>query len=297
MTAAPARASAERSPLGSPLLGGIRLAVYLAWTLLLMPVQMLAVALCWPLRLSLPVFYHRICARIIGLDIVVRGRRVTEAPVLYVSNHSSYLDIMVLGSLIPGSFVAKSEVAGWPLFGLLAKLQRTVFIERKARGTVGQQRDDMRARLEDGDNLILFPEGTSSDGSRTLPFKTALFAVAGLRRGETPLTVQPVSVTATRLDGIPMGTAFRPFYAWYGDMDLAPHLWQAVKQGRMTIEVEFHPPVTIDAVGSRKALAEHCWKAVAQGVVRAITGRSPAPPASHLPAGDAVAAIVKSAVP
>ncbi|HEY0838397.1 MAG TPA: lysophospholipid acyltransferase family protein [Azospirillum sp.] len=259
--------------MGSPVLGFIRLVVYVGWTLLLIPAQALAVALRWPLRHRLPRFYHAVCARIIGIEVVTRGERSQERPVLVVSNHSSYLDITVLGSLIPGSFVAKTEVAGWPFFGLLAKLQETVFVERRVRSGAGRQRDDLKARLEAGDTLILFPEGTSSDGNRTLPFKTALFAVAALRIGDRPLTVQPVSVTATRLDGIPMGVAFRPLYAWYGDMDLAPHLWEVFKLGRMTVEVEFHPPVTIEGFASRKALAEHCQTEVAQGVARAVSGR------------------------
>ncbi|CAO3413909.1 lysophospholipid acyltransferase family protein [Azospirillum doebereinerae] len=263
--------------LGSTGRGALRLAAYALWTVALIPVQAVAVALERPLRHRLPVFYHRACARLMGLDVVVRGQRATEGPVLFVSNHSSYLDITVLGSVIPGSFIAKTEVAGWPFFGLLAKLQRTVFVERKARTEVGKQRDDIGARLDSGDNLILFPEGTSSDGNRTLPFKTALFAVASRRIAGKPLTVQPVSVTPTRLDGIPMGVAFRPFYAWYGDMDLAPHLWQAFKLGGMTVEVEFHPPVTIDGFSSRKAIAEHCHRVVSQGVVRAVTGRHAAP--------------------
>ncbi|WP_029010878.1 lysophospholipid acyltransferase family protein [Azospirillum halopraeferens] len=277
--------------MGSPIVGFVRLAVYVAWTLLLIPVQAVAVALRLPLRHSLPVFYHASCWRIIGFDVVVRGTRATDRPVLFVSNHSSYLDITILGGLIPGSFVAKTEVAGWPFFGLLAKLQRTVFVERRNRATAGRQRDDMRSRLEAGDNLILFPEGTSSDGNRTLPFKTALFAVASTRIDGRPLTIQPVSVTATRLDGIPMGLAFRPVYAWYGDMDLAPHLWQAFMLGRITVEVEFHPPVTVDAFPGRKALAEHCERAVAAGVARAVSGRHPAPTRAAEPhAADAVEA-------
>jgi lyso-ornithine lipid O-acyltransferase len=269
--------------LGSVGRGALRLTVYLLWTLLLIPVQALAVALRWPLRHRLPVFYHRQCARLLGLDLVVRGQPATAGraagPVLFVSNHSSYLDITVLGALIPGSFIAKTEVAGWPFFGLLAKLQRTVFVERKARAEVGKQRDDIGGRLDAGDSLILFPEGTSSDGNRTLPFKTALFAVAARRIGDRPLTVQPVSVTPTRLDGIPMGVAFRPFYAWYGDMDLAPHLWQVFQLGGMTVEIEFHPPVTIDGFSSRKALAEHCQRVISEGVARAVSGR-PAPAAA-----------------
>ncbi|MGY0777175.1 lysophospholipid acyltransferase family protein [Azospirillum argentinense] len=266
--------------LGSPVRGGLRLAVYLLWTLLLVPVQALAVAVRSPLRFRIPRFYHRVCAAILGIGVVVRGERATDGPVLFVSNHSSYLDITVLGSVIPGSFVAKSEVAGWPFFGALAKLQQTVFVERKARSGVEKQRDELGARLDAGDSLILFPEGTSSDGNRTLPFKTALFAVAARRVGDRPLTVQPVSIAPTRLDGIPMGIAFRPCYAWYGDMDLAPHLWTVFTLGRMTVEVEFHPPVTIDGFSSRKALADHCQRAVARGVERAVSGKPPPPAAA-----------------
>lgn len=271
-------------PVGSPVLGAVRLAAYLAWTLLLIPAQALAVALRSPLRHRIPLVYHGVCARILGFEVAVRGRMAAEGPVLFVSNHCSYLDITVLGSLIPGSFVAKSEVAGWPFFGVLAKLQQTVFVERKARAGVERQRDELGARLDAGDSLILFPEGTSSDGNRTLPFKTALFAVAARRIDGKPLTVQPVSIAPTRLDGIPMGFAFRPFYAWYGDMDLAPHLWTVFTLGGMTVEVEFHPPVTIDAFSSRKALADHCQRAVAAGVARAVSGREPLPPAIQTPA-------------
>lgn len=273
--------------LGSVGRGALRLTLYLLLTLLLTPAQGLAVALRSPLSRRLPILYHRLCARLLGLELVVRGERVASGPVLFVSNHSSYLDITVLGALLPASFVAKSEVAGWPLFGLLAKLSRTVFVERKARSSVGKQRDHIGDRLEAGDSLILFPEGTSSDGNRTLPFKSALFAVASRRIGDQPLTVQPISVTPTRLDGIPMGVAFRPFYAWYGDMDLALRLWQVFQLGGMTVEVEFHPPVTIDGFPNRKALADHCQRSIAQGVARAVSGRptpAPSPTTTPVPA-------------
>jgi lyso-ornithine lipid O-acyltransferase len=252
---------------------GLRAGLFLLWIALVVPIQMLMLAIGRG-RYWAPPLFHRVCAMIVGMKIVVRGRRCDDRPVLFVANHSSYLDITILGALIPGSFVAKSEVAGWPLFGFLAKLQQTVFIERRNRASAGKQADDLRSRLESGDNLILFPEGTSSDGNRTLPFKTALFAVASLKIGEKPLMVQPVSITATMLDGVPMGLIGRPFYAWYGDMDLAPHLWQAFGAGLMTVEVEFHPPVSMENFASRKALADHCWREVAGGVSRAVSGRS-----------------------
>lgn len=257
---------------GSPVLALGRLLLYGLWTGSLMPVQWVAVACHWPIRHSLPRTYHRACHALMGLDVVTRGTPSTARPTLFVSNHCSYLDISVLGGLIEGSFVAKNEVAGWPLFGLLAKLQQTVFVDRGRRGQVDRQRDMMRTRLEAGDNLILFPEGTSSDGNRLLPFKTALFAAASVRVDGRPVTVQPVSVTPIELDGIPMGRALRPFYAWYGDMALAPHLWTVVKQNRITVAVEFHQPVSVDQFGSRKALADHCWHQIAGGISRAIGG-------------------------
>lgn len=265
------------------LAAGLRLFLFLSAVVVCVPPH-LALRAVGGSRFFMPRLFHRLCTHIVGLKVTTRGTPSVERPTLFVSNHCSYLDITVLGSLLPGSFVAKSEVSGWPLFGFLARLQETVFIERSNKATAGKQADDIRSRLEAGDNLILFPEGTSSDGNRTLPFKTALFAVASLKIDDKPLTVQPVSLTATQLDGVPMGLIDRPLYAWYGDMDLAPHLWRAFGAGVMTIEVEFHKPVTLNDVANRKALADHCWRETAGGVSRALSGRTAPQPASAQPA-------------
>ncbi|HYC03448.1 MAG TPA: lysophospholipid acyltransferase family protein [Azospirillaceae bacterium] len=260
---------------GSAAPGAIRLALYLGFTFACIPLQTLFLALGWRRAyVRFPVWYHRRCLRLLGIEVTVTGAPVADRPVLFISNHSSYLDIPVLSSVLPLSFVAKAEVAGWPLFGLLAKLQRTVFVDRNSRADAGRQADGMAARLQGGDNLVLFPEGTSSDGNRTLPFKSALFSAAAIRVGEGAVTVQPVSVTCTHLDGIPVGHSLRALYAWYGDMELPPHLWQMVKAGRLRVAVEFHEPVDLDRFGSRKALADHCWRTVAGGVSRAVSGRA-----------------------
>jgi len=259
-------------PLASSLRATRRLVVYLAWTWILIPVQILAVARGMRLAETLPVFYHRRCHRILGFDVRVRGEMSLDRPTLFVCNHSSYLDISILAGLMPASFVAKSEVAGWPFFGLLAKLQRTVFVDRRVRQTA-IQRDSMQARLEAGHNLILFPEGTSNDGNRVLPFKSALFSVAERSVEGRPLTVQPVSIAYTRLDGMPIGYALRPFFAWYGDMNMAPHLWKVVGLGRVEVVVEFHAPVTIREFGNRRDIAAACRETIARGVQRALSGR------------------------
>ncbi len=263
--------------LGSPLKATVRLAVYGALTIFLMPVQLVAVILDLRLATRLPLWYHKRCCRILGLRIERHGVLSQARPTLFVSNHVSYFDIVVYSAMFPCSFVAKAQVAQWPLFGWLAKLQRTVFIERRGpRSLAG--RDEMAAHLGRGDNLILFPEGTSSDGNRVLPFKSALLSVAEKSPRGQALVIQPVSIAYTRLDGVPMGRYLRPLIAWYGDMDLASHLWHAAGLGIVTVIVEFHEPVVIDDFASRKDLAEHCQQQVATGVTVALTGRTrPAP--------------------
>ncbi|WP_114395483.1 lysophospholipid acyltransferase family protein [Oleisolibacter albus] len=263
--------------IGSSLRGIVRLVIYGIWTAACIPVQAVILACRLPVDHRFPRFYHGVCCRMLGIEVVVRGTPSRVQPTLFISNHSSYLDIPVLGSQLPVSFVAKAEVAGWPLFGLLAKLQQTVFIQREQRQKAQEQRDSMAGRLQSGDNLVLFPEGTSSDGNRTLPFKTALFAVASTRIDGAPVTVQPVSVTATHLDGLPLGHIWRSLYAWYADMELPPHLWRMVRAGRLRVTVEFHAPVTVEQFSSRKALADHCWQQVAAGVDRAVAGRADRP--------------------
>ena len=251
---------------------GFRLFLYIGVTLVLLPAQILAVQFKSPLAVGLPVLFHRLCCRILGFTVEVAGVRSQNAPALFVSNHVSYLDITVLGSLIRGSFISKAEVGDWPMFGLLAKLQRTVFLDRRGIRAAAQ-RDELTSRLEAGDSLILFPEGTSDDGTTVLPFKSALFAVAETALDGKRLTVQPVSIAYTALDGMPLGRAFRPRYAWYGDMTLLPHLWEMLGFGVVTVSVTFHDPIDPGAFASRKTLAEHCHRVVAGGVEAAISGR------------------------
>lgn len=263
-------------PVGSPFRAVFRLLPYFLLTLAIIPFQALALALSRPLAQWIPYRYHRACCRLLGLRVTVKGEISRARPTLFVANHSSYLDITVFGSLIPGSFVAKGEIAGWPFFGWLAKLQRSVFVDRRLRST-HLQRDEMSFRLQAGENLILFPEGTSDDGQRVLPFRSALLSAAerkvGTGEAARALILQPVSVAYTRLNGVPLGYALRPMVAWYGAMELADHLWRMIGLGRIEAVVEFHPPVTIEDFGSRKALADHCYRLVAGGLASALSGR------------------------
>ena len=270
--------------IGSSALRFWRLGAYLLWTVPLMPVQALGLALRRRWAATFPRFYHRCCCNILGIKVCAIGRPAEARPVLFAANHISYLDITVLGSLLDASFIAKSEIAFWPLFGWLARLQRSVFIDRRARSTA-HQRDSIAARLAANEALILFPEGTSGDGNRLLPFKSALFSVAD--HGATgAVTVQPVSIAYTRLDGMPLGRGLRPFFAWYGSMALAPHLWRMLGLGRLEVVVEFHAPTSLAASGSRKLLARYCEERVAEGLSEALSGRHERPSERDAPSSD-----------
>lgn len=253
-------------------MAGTKLFVFIVSTLPMMAVQWSILRLRPRAAGWLPPHAHRLYCRLLGLDVQKIGQVADERPVLFVANHASWIDILALSTLVPVSFVAKSEVAGWPLFGQLARLQRTIFVERRAVRSA-DARDDMRSRLRDGDSLVLFPEGTSSDGNRVLPFKSAFLAVAETEVDGRPVTVQPVTIAYTRLHGMPVGRRFRHYYAWYGDMDMFPHLWRMLSLGRSVVEIEFHTPLTIEAFDNRKQLAAVCQQVIAEGLSQALTGR------------------------
>jgi len=256
----------------APVRSFVRLSLYVGWILVMIPVQAFALLVSTRLAERVPLLVHRVVIRILDAKVTVRGEQIKDGAVLFVSNHASYADISIIGAHIRGCFVAKAEVAKWPLFGICAKLSRTVFVDRRARYARAQA-EKMKQRFQNGDRLIFFAEGTTSDGNRVLPFRSSLFATAEIEVDGKPVTVQPVSITYTRLDGIPMGRHLRPFFAWYGDMEMFSHLWGIVGMGRSTVVLEFHKPVSIRDFSDRKALAAHCQAVVAAGVSSALSGR------------------------
>jgi 1-acyl-sn-glycerol-3-phosphate acyltransferase len=256
----------------------ILLFVFVVATVAGIPWQASAVRFGLPRRKTFPHRYHSWLCRLFGIRITIVGKPIRDRGVLMAANHTSYFDIIVLSGAAPVSFVAKKEVGSWFFFGTLARLQETVFIERDRRSETTAARDAIRERLARGDALVLFPEGTSNDGNRVLPFRSALLAAAESEVATEPdgspryVPVQPVSVSYVGLQGIPMGRENRPFFAWYGDMDLVPHLWEAMKTGPFEVVVEFHPALSVDAVGGRKPLAAAAEAIVRAGQARALAG-------------------------
>ena len=249
-----------------------RLSLVLGWTLLAMPIQ--AVCLMLPAwgnlgraKIAFARRYWAVATAILG----VRVRRIGTMArprdgraVVFVSNHSSWVDIAVLGGQLEGCFVAKDDVSRWPVIRTIARLGRTVFVSRQ-RSSTARETDDMRARLANGDGLILFPEGTTSDGARVLPFRTPFFAIAAT--GPPPI-IQPVSIVYDRLGGLPVGRVSRTAFSWYGDMDIAGHFAQFGQLRGMRVSVVLHTPLDPREFADRKALAGEVWRVVATGADR-----------------------------
>ena len=222
-----------------------------------------------------PWWWHRAAVRLLDLRVETRGAPVPARPLLIVANHVSWLDIVVLGSLMPLSFVAKAEVASWPVFGFLARMQRTVFVDRTRRTATRGAAGDIAARLRRGDPMVLFAEGTSSNGGEVLPFRSALLGAArhALTGDGLPAMVQPVSIVYTRRNGLPLGRRGRCDIAWYGDMEIAGHLWGVLTNGPVDALVSFGEPIAYGPDSDRKHVTAAAEVAVRAMTAAALAGR------------------------
>lgn len=241
------------------------LLVVLLWTLVLLPVQLIGIWLKLPVRMRLPRWWHRVACPALGIRVHVHGTIERGRPLLLASNHVSWKDIMVLGSVADVVYIAKSEVRTWPVFGWLARLQRSVFIERERKRETGRQIGDVAERLNAGEIVVLFAEGTTSDGNRILEFKTSLFGAASAALSSVPngeVFVQPVAIAYTRVHGMPMGRLHRPIAAWPGDVPLVPSLIGVLKEGAIDVDVSFGEAVRFTASSRRKDVARETERAV-----------------------------------
>lgn len=263
--------------------------VFVVMTLALLPFQLVAIVFRLPLQRWIPHVYHRVLCAAIGLHVREIGRRSPDIPLLILSNHASWLDIIVITALGPAVFVAKKEVRTWPVFGWLAKLQRTVFVDRERRHRTGATTQEIADRLLGGDAVVLFAEGTSGDGNRILPFRSALIGAVHHAIGQSThhdkVTVQPLSLAYVRQRGLPIGRALRERVAWYGDNDLIPHLIRVLASGDIDVVASWGEPVAYDMTTNRKIIAREAENAVRQMTVAALREPNPAaPPAIDAPA-------------
>ena len=233
-------------------------AFFFTLTPLLISVQWLLNKLKLPGWGFIATHFYRVLCRLLRIHIRVVGEPVHDRAVLFVSNHVSWVDILVIGSIAPVAFVAKREVADWPLVGITARLQRTVFVDRTRRHQTSQAIDEIVKRLIGGTSVVLFAEGTSSDGNRVLPFRSALVGAVkeASTHAERGILIQPMSIGYTGQHGIPMGRQHRPLVAWYGDLDFMPHIKAFIARGAVDAVVSYGDPIEADGAADRKAMTK-----------------------------------------
>ncbi len=231
-----------------------RAMAFLLVTLTLLPLFALAGLVGRPASQPIRKLWSRFCLRLLGLEVHYRGEPMQACATLLVSNHVSYLDVVLLAARTDATFIAKAEVAGWPLFGAIGRAAGTFFIRRRRRDAL-VQRNTLAARLRAGESFILFAEGTSTNGLGVLPLKASLLSVAEPWVLDRPIGVQPVTLAYRRLRcGTPITAANCHRYAWFGDDELVPHLWAMLHDDGCVIEVVFGAPVVSWSVSSRKLL-------------------------------------------
>ena len=183
--------------------------------------------------------FHKLVLWLVNINVEVLGERsFDDLPTIYVSNHLSYLDIPVLGSILDGRFIAKNEISNWPIIGFLSKVGNTIFINRNLR-FLKTNKSIIFDYISRGDKVILFPEGTTSDGIRVLRFRSSLLASLEQKN----ILIQPIVIKYQRINGIPVNRWLKPIIAWYGDMDLKPHLINILKLFSIQAKIIFLPPL------------------------------------------------------
>ena len=244
-------------------LGFARIVAIILWIMIMPLFYLLAKLLRVPNYKKIVPFFHAGTCRILGISVEVSGDMTFDKPALYVSNHISYIDIFILGQ-IPAFFVAKSEVANWPVFGKLAGFQNTLFIERNPRKAKSQL-EILKKHLKHGNSLTFFPEGTSTDGVHVESFKSTLFESANLNDSTIRVAIQPVTVAYTHHAGMKIDNqAVRDHYAWYAKMPFLSHFLGLMPLKKSSAKIHYHPVCYLDDFETRKQCADHCQSLVAE---------------------------------
>lgn len=215
------------------------------------PIQWLALRLKSPLSHILPRLFYSLLLWLVQVRVVVRGARPEKVPQLIVANHISWTDIPAMGTIYPVSFVAKREVSTWPIVAVFARLEGTVFVDRNKRRSILDANSAMAERISAGACIVLFPEGTTYDGTSLGLFHSSHFAVAedalALSSSKASIAVQPVAIRYSS-----------PHAAWCGNALLLPHIIGLISGAPVTCNLVFCAPLAFNATADRKAIAQEC---------------------------------------
>lgn len=215
-----------------------------------------------PVFIQLRIAFYKTLLFVSGIKIEVEGKVSKKRGTMFAPNHISYLDIIALGSKVPGTFIAKSDVKGWPGLGIIAIITKTIFIARETMFPFAEL-CKVKRKLYGGENLILFPEGTTSNGNELLKFKSSLFRIAEEANEKNIFTLQPVTIAYTKLGKEKTTSDTRPILAWFGDMTLLPHLGNVLSmRDGITITLKFHNAFEYSVPTSRKLVTHDCKKTI-----------------------------------
>jgi lyso-ornithine lipid O-acyltransferase len=218
-------------------------------------------------------FFCRTMCRIIGIEIEAVGALGGRAPRFVTANHVSWTDIIAIASLYPLVFLAKTEVKNWPVLGYLARLQGTIFVDRGRRQDIPKVNAALARELRQGRDLVIFAEGTSSDGAKVLKFNASHFAMLHeLATGPENCAVAVVPVAFAYFPRDDARTEKPVDVGWYGDMTFLPHLWSLMRRGGVRCKIIFGAPIDPATFPDRKALAEATQASVAQLLANAFRG-------------------------
>jgi 1-acyl-sn-glycerol-3-phosphate acyltransferase len=240
--------------------------------------QLVAMKTGWMSDAIFPPLWHKAVLKALGVRVRVVGAMSARRPLLLASNHISWADILVIGSLVDVRFIARADLAGWPIMGFLSKLQHTVFVERERKRKTGAQASEIAVDLAAGHAMVLFPEGTTADGNFILPFKSSLFGAAQLAIDEhtaDSVFIQPLAIAYTRVNGIPLGRKHRARFSWAGGEGLWPSLRRFLHERAVDVELRFGEAVDFNAASKRKDVARVVEASVRAMFADALAGRAP----------------------
>lgn len=247
----------------------IRFALVIVWTLLLCTPAIITYHLHREMHERMVRLYFQGALKILGVKVGEKGfDNIPKDSVMFVSNHTSYLDILVLGSKIAVRFTPKIEISKWPVINLLVNLSLPVYISRSASKSL-EEKQRIKDIIESGDSILIFPESTTNDGKEVLPFKSSMFSIAEPDEDaheDDHIAIQPISIVYTHIDGEPADASNMDKVAWYGDMKFLPHFWNLLAARGAKVKIMYHSELYYEDFGDRKSLSKHCEEVISKGV-------------------------------
>jgi len=230
------------------------------------PIQIICNIIGFKLKKLYPLFFYQLIKITIGININFNKAKFNKRKngVLYIANHVSWFDIICLGTLLNARFVAKKEVSKMGIFGFLAKLSNTFFIDNENKIKIIEYNNFIRKKLQKGENFIIFPEGTTSDGNGIINFKSSMLECAFDESNQ--INIQPISICYSKLNNIPMGIYLRRNIAWVGDTSMVAAMANFLRSGRITVDIIFHELMSINNFKNRKELASYCENQILSGL-------------------------------